>query len=183
MSTHCTISLKSDDNIRTTYCHLDGYPEGVGYMLVKHYRDVDKISELLDLGYLRSLHENLHPVPLPPKHRTRLQKMLGLNEPKELGIVFDPTVCRNVETDEPHSLKNPWIDVTLPLEERDSEFFEPSRVYFGIEPENLERYNYMFDNGVWLFKSAEYEWVNLRDYLIEDLKTKYPPSFHHLIDL
>lgn len=183
MSTHCTISLKSDDNIRTTYCHTDGYPEGVGYMLVKHYMDVDKISELLDLGYIRSLRENLYPVPLPPKKRTRFQKLFGLNKTKELGIVFDPIVCRNVETSEPHSLKNPWIDVTIPLEERYSDFFEPSRVCFGIEPENLEPYNYMFDNGIWLFKSTEYDWVNLRDYLIEDLKSKYPTSFHHLIDL
>lgn len=43
------------------YCHFDGYPEGVGSVLLKHYNTKDKVDELLKLGDLSSLGERIAP--------------------------------------------------------------------------------------------------------------------------
>ena len=47
--------LEADGTVTAIYCHWDGYAEGVGMMLMKHYRDVTKIDELMALGDLSSL--------------------------------------------------------------------------------------------------------------------------------
>jgi hypothetical protein len=47
--------LEADGEITAIYCHWDGYAEGVGHMLMKHYRDVVKIDALMALGDLSSL--------------------------------------------------------------------------------------------------------------------------------
>jgi len=47
--------LEADGDITAIYCHWDGYAEGVGLMLMKHYRDVAKIDKLMALGDLSSL--------------------------------------------------------------------------------------------------------------------------------
>lgn len=182
--THCTISMKEGDSIRTIYCHLDGYPDGVGLILVKHYIDRYKIEALLDCGDLRSLGEHLTPVPLPPKHRTIFQKLFGLNKPKVLGLAFNPDTGKYEENDKPHSEFNLWLGVTVPLEAKDSEFFEEAKIYKADEPQDLEQFNYMFENNVWLFKNFEDDsWVNLIDFLVSEVKKRYPVKFHHLINI
>lgn len=56
MSTRSRIAIEEDDgSIRSIYCHFDGYPEGVGAILKKHYTDPQKIEELLELGDLSIL--------------------------------------------------------------------------------------------------------------------------------
>lgn len=58
MSTRCLIGIEYDDKtIRYIYCHCDGYIEGVGKTLKKHYTDIDTIHKLLDLGNISSLGE------------------------------------------------------------------------------------------------------------------------------
>jgi len=47
--------LEADGTVTAIYCHWDGYAEGVGLMLMKHYRDVAKIDALMSLGDLSSL--------------------------------------------------------------------------------------------------------------------------------
>ena len=50
MSTRSNIGKKlADGRVRFIYCHLDGYPEGVGQMLYDNY-SLDNIDGLLDLG-------------------------------------------------------------------------------------------------------------------------------------
>lgn len=41
--------------IQAIYCHWDGYPQGVGRTLVKHYTDPVKIDQLMMLGDLSVL--------------------------------------------------------------------------------------------------------------------------------
>ena len=36
--------------ILAVYCHWDGYPEHVGKILKKHYRNANKIKDLLKVG-------------------------------------------------------------------------------------------------------------------------------------
>lgn len=43
------------------YCHWDGYPDGVGKILFEHYNTAEKVNQLLALGALSSLEENVAP--------------------------------------------------------------------------------------------------------------------------
>ena len=47
--------LEADGTVTAIYCHWDGYAEGVGHTLMKHYRDVAKIDALMILGDLSVL--------------------------------------------------------------------------------------------------------------------------------
>lgn len=65
MSTPCFIGkvdYKTDD-VRFIYCHFDGYPEDVGYILDTYYNDAGKVEDLLDLGDISSLKEEVSPSP------------------------------------------------------------------------------------------------------------------------
>ena len=65
MSTRCYIGKldeKSND-VRFIYCHFDGYPEYVGYMLDTYYKDHGKVEDLLDLGDISNLKEEVSPSP------------------------------------------------------------------------------------------------------------------------
>jgi len=56
MSTHSNIGKRlPNGTYRYVYCHFDGYPSGVGRILLEHYQDEAKIDALLDLGELSSL--------------------------------------------------------------------------------------------------------------------------------
>lgn len=56
MSTNSHIGKKlADGSIKYIYCHWDGYLNGVGKVLKKHYTDEAKIDALLELGDLSSL--------------------------------------------------------------------------------------------------------------------------------
>ena len=55
MSTRSAIAKITENGIKSIYVHFDGYPEGVGATLQKHYQDEDKIDELLELGDLSTL--------------------------------------------------------------------------------------------------------------------------------
>ena len=48
---------------RSIYCHLDGYPEEVGKLLVKYYDTTEKLRELLALGDVYCLQKKLNPDP------------------------------------------------------------------------------------------------------------------------
>lgn len=56
MSTRCMIGVEmGDSTIKAIYCHYDGYPEGVGKTLQKHYADPDKAARLVEMGDLSVL--------------------------------------------------------------------------------------------------------------------------------
>ena len=65
MSTRSRIGiLKKDGSIDSIYCHLDGYPEGVGLKLYKHYNNIEKINKLIQLGDISHLENKIKPFPL-----------------------------------------------------------------------------------------------------------------------
>jgi hypothetical protein len=52
MATRSYIAIKQEDqSYLGIYCHSDGYPEGVGATLAKHYKTRDKINHLIEMGY------------------------------------------------------------------------------------------------------------------------------------
>ena len=62
MSTRSRIGLMLEDGtIKHSYCQHDGYPEGVGYTLIRNYSDIDKVKELLSFGDMSCLEEKIHP--------------------------------------------------------------------------------------------------------------------------
>ena len=46
-----------NNNFVGSYCHWDGYPEGVGSILLENYIDQDKVDELCNLAGFSSLQE------------------------------------------------------------------------------------------------------------------------------
>ena len=63
MATRSTISIKENGKIRSIYCHWDGYPRNNGKILLKHYTTSEKINELINLGQVSILKENVNPDP------------------------------------------------------------------------------------------------------------------------
>ena len=62
MATRSNIAIVNQDgSITGIYCHWDGYPEYVGKMLLNHYTTADIVTELLKLGNLSQLCENVNP--------------------------------------------------------------------------------------------------------------------------
>lgn len=60
MSTHAEIMLVDSNNIVTgIYCHFDGYLDGVGATLLKHYSDLDKVKDLIALGSISYLEKSI----------------------------------------------------------------------------------------------------------------------------
>lgn len=63
MSTRSAIVLKmKGGTFAGIYCHNDGYPSGVGKTLLEHYKEPEKIRQLIELGDLSSLDERVEPV-------------------------------------------------------------------------------------------------------------------------
>jgi hypothetical protein len=64
MSTRSNIGiLGSNGTIRSIYCHWDGYPAHNGRILLEHFKDEDKINQLIELGSLSSLGCEVNPDP------------------------------------------------------------------------------------------------------------------------
>lgn len=59
MSTRSAIAIVKPNGITGVYCHYDGYPEGVGATLHKHYNTIEKVEELLSYGDLSALSEKI----------------------------------------------------------------------------------------------------------------------------
>jgi hypothetical protein len=60
MSTRSFIGIQhTDGSVHGVYCHHDGYLEGVGETLKEHYTTVRQVLDLVALGSLSSLGEDL----------------------------------------------------------------------------------------------------------------------------
>jgi hypothetical protein len=71
MGVRCTISVKKDDGaIESTYCYGGGSLEHVGLMLYQHYQDCTKAQQLLSMGHIHHLDENID---MPSQRRNSLE--------------------------------------------------------------------------------------------------------------
>jgi len=62
MATRSRIGLMLEDGtIKHSYCHFDGYPNGVGNTLVENYFEVEKVEELLSFGDMSFLAPKVTP--------------------------------------------------------------------------------------------------------------------------
>lgn len=58
MATNAHIGYIENDKITYIYLHYDGYPSHTGKILYEEYNNIDKIKELVNLGYLESIDTN-----------------------------------------------------------------------------------------------------------------------------
>lgn len=72
MSTNSTIAYKCPETgtVSMIRVHWDGYLSGVGQTLFTHYTDLNKIKELIALGSLSSVHENISSEDLTHSYET-----------------------------------------------------------------------------------------------------------------
>ena len=62
MATRSRIGIENEDGtVSSIYCHWDGYVSNNGKILVTHYTDRQKVKELIELGDISALAENVHP--------------------------------------------------------------------------------------------------------------------------
>jgi hypothetical protein len=62
MATRSRIGIENEKGeIKSIYCHWDGYPSNNGKILAEHYTDREKVEELIALGDISSLNENVGP--------------------------------------------------------------------------------------------------------------------------
>lgn len=61
MATRSHIGLRTNlsETVDYIYCHWDGYPEHHGKILTEHYQTIDKVKQLLELGSLSVLAEEI----------------------------------------------------------------------------------------------------------------------------
>ena len=78
MSTRSHIAIPTFAGIKSIYCHSDGYPACTGYILDTHYRDPQKVRDLLHLGNLSLLNKDLHPNPEQPHSFEYKQRQPGV---------------------------------------------------------------------------------------------------------
>ena len=141
MATRSRIGIVNEDGtVSSIYCHFDGYVEGVGKKLVENYTDRDKVKELIDLGDISILGENVKPYdPYRSVKDEKVKSILDRFKPKE-----------------EHSFDNPAPGVTVAYHrDRGEEYFGP-RVNVSLEDyllDDNEEYGYVFTlEGEWLVK-------------------------------
>ena len=59
MATRAIIAKLDDNGVQAIYSHSDNYLEHTGKILDQHYQDEDKVDELLSLGDLSIIDENI----------------------------------------------------------------------------------------------------------------------------
>ena len=98
MSTRSRIGMQlPDGRIESIYCHFDGYPSGVGTTLNKFYTDPEKVEDLINLGDISQLGEDIdstvayHRDRNEPYAKPRYDATLGVFKRRgweEFGYVF-----------------------------------------------------------------------------------------------
>jgi hypothetical protein len=132
MATRSNIGIVNDDgSVTGIYCHWDGYPEHNGKLLLKYYNTSGIVCELMDLGDLSSLNKNLY--------------------------------CE----DNNHSFDNPAPGVCVAYGRDRGEKGVESRVFKNIDEYQNDGdksgtdYQYLFENGKWIFRCHNNEWNEL----------------------
>lgn len=92
MATRSFIGLEQDKQVKYIYCHHDGYLEGVGAVLLQCYKKLDKVKQLIKLGDISSIRqeiEQIQPYDKEP-HITfcRLDEYLNQSVALDLNIEY-----------------------------------------------------------------------------------------------
>lgn len=137
MSSHAQIGINKDNEIKTIYCHGDGYLRHLGVILFKHYSDEQKASELIAHGDASCIYEKIGTEPIDFSRR-----------------LYDKEYYESV--------KNQCVFYARDRQERLS-----IQTLSKEELKNWMGWNYLFENGKWLVScsASNYEWASLEDVL------------------
>ena len=138
MATRSRIGIENEDGtVSSVYCHWDGYPSCNGKILVTHYTDREKVKELIALGSISSLKENVAPPELPPD-------IIGIRMLKEFKVLPKTT----------HTFDTPQDGVTIAYHRDRGEELQEARVDESIEAyseSDYEEFGYVFTkDNEWL---------------------------------
>ena len=133
MSTRSKIGiLNADGTITAIYCHFDGYVEHNGKILVKHYTTKEKIDELIALGPISELAENINPDPNKPHTFENSQKNVVLAYVRDRG----ENISKGEMTETYYSIEN-YLD-------------------FSWKSHNDIDYLYLWDGEKWIVRSQDW---------------------------
>lgn len=137
MSTRSYIAKKNSDNTYTySYCHFDGYVDGVGETLNSTYNTDEKIEELLSYGDMSILGERIHPTD-PEHHSFGHEK----NEEGKYVPRYEDGVCLFYHRDRGE----------------DDCFHEPITDLTELTYDGGVSFVYVWDSGKWYVWGDEYE--------------------------
>ena len=98
MGTPCFIAKEIGDNqYRTIYCNFDGYLEHVGVKLARHYNTEEMVDQLLDLGDISCLYEQIAPDPDTPHNEFHQQKGVTLAYGRDCGENDFPATIKTLD--------------------------------------------------------------------------------------
>lgn len=131
MATRSRIGIENEDGtVSSVYCHWDGYPSNNGRILVAHYTDREKVKELISLGAISALKENV--VPIEP-----MDDIIGVRMLKDFKVLPKSV----------HSFDTPQEGVTIAYHRDRGEDLDEARVDESIEAyakSDYEEFGYVF---------------------------------------
>lgn len=145
------------------YCHWDGYPEHNGEILKKYYKDPKKVDELISLGDISVLSENVNPDPSKPHNFDNKQENVVVAYHRDRG--------------------EPWEDVKPMVMSKDFEAKDTSieYIYYFDENRKLWKYKELYaDNPKWIWLKDE-EDINLDEKIDDTLRSLAKEFIHNLI--
>ena len=134
MATRSTISIvnkrTNEGKGKTIYSHWDGYPAHNGRILLEHYQDKKKVKQLIALGDISSLAENVSPSENGTLNKWNREKM-------EYELI---------PTSKPHSFDEPHSGVVVAYMRDRGEKNCKATSFLGKEPGNniRQEYDYLF---------------------------------------
>jgi hypothetical protein len=133
--------VNEDGSVTSIYCHFDGYPSNNGNILLKHYKTAKKVRELISLGDISSLRENVSPDPKGGTFRD-LKNVNGeyiwVETPANGRHDFDRHQ-KGVVVAYHRDRKEPWNYCAPRTDKSSAEFFKS----------DVEEWGYLFDKGKW----------------------------------
>ncbi len=146
MSTRCRIGIQNKDGtITSIYCHHDGYPKGVGEVLVNHYKTEEKIRKLLELGDMSSI--GTEPVDNPNAWKTPGEgAILGGNWNELWQKLHPDNMC--------DTYASRGEDAPASTDATEDDYVKRTKDCWG-------EYAYLFKDGKWFITDTESEFVPL----------------------
>lgn len=94
MSTRSLIAVKKEDkSYDAIYCHFDGYPEGVGAMLLEDYNTRELVEKLISNGDMSSLGETVEKCVFYHRDRGEDLNIGKYKTKKELNRAYRDSLC------------------------------------------------------------------------------------------
>lgn len=146
------------------YCHWDGYPEHNGEILKKYYKDPKKVDELISLGDISLLAENINPDPSKPHNFDNDQENVVVAYHRDIG--------------------EPWEDVKPMVMSKEFEAKDTSieYIYYFDDDKKLWKYKELYaTKPKWIWLKDE-DGLSLDEKIDDTLRDLAKEFIHNLID-